>query len=227
MKTTLGTLLHIGFDHLHTKAARLVYRFAFSKSDRRAIGMLSVLILLTLFLRAYGLVKPIRTWRMAPSPNIGLAMAQDSTRRKSNYVPPSHMVRKTFTVDLNLADTFDLQEIRGIGSVFSKRIVKHREALGGFLHIEQLREVWGIDSALLEKIRPHVYIKSPISHKLKVNEADIKTLKKHPYLDYYQAKEIYLHRMKYGAFKSVEAVREVNLMDSGTFSRIAPYLSVD
>ncbi len=146
---------------------------------------------------------------------------------RSRYTPPSYMVKREFTVDLNKADTFDLQELRGIGSVYSKRIIAYREKLGGFAHPEQLREVWGIDSVLYQRIAPSVYVKDPKLRKLKVNQADLYTLKKHPYLDYYQAKEIYLHRLKYGPFSTIEQIRNVNLMDSGTFSRLYPYLSVE
>ena len=146
---------------------------------------------------------------------------------RSPYTPPSYMVKRKFTVDLNKADTFDLQELRGIGSVYSKRIIAYREKLGGFVHPEQLREVWGIDSLLYQRIAPSVYVKDPKLRKLKVNQADLYTLKKHPYLDYYQAKEIYLHRLKYGPFSDKEQIRHVNLMDSGTFARLYPYLSIE
>ena len=33
--------------------------------------------------------------------------------------------------------------------------------------------------------------------------------------------------MKKGDFRSVEEVRDVNLMDAETFARVAPYLCVD
>lgn len=145
----------------------------------------------------------------------------------SRYTPPSYMVKRKFRVDLNKADTLDLQELRGIGSVYSKRIIAYREKLGGFVHPRQLREVWGIDSLLYQRIAPSVYVENPQLRKLKVNQADLYTLKSHPYLDYYQAKEIYLHRLKYGPFSDIEQIRQVNLMDSGTFSRLYPYLSIE
>lgn len=154
---------------------------------------------------------------------------QDSStyRYASRYTPPAYMVKRKFRVDLNKADTLDLQELRGIGSVYSKRIIAYREKLGGFVHPRQLREVWGIDSLLYQRIAPSVYVKNPQLRKLKVNQADLYTLKSHPYLDYYQAKEIYLHRLKYGPFSDIEQIRQVNLMDSGTFSRLYPYLSIE
>lgn len=239
MKTNLKNLLVVILERLHTQAARVSYRFAFSKSDRRAIGILSGLIALTLFLRAHVPGKPAREWAtsveetafLRPSALSGITdrpcEGQDGKRQKSSYVPPHYMVKRKFTVDLNMADTFDLQEIRGIGPAFARRIVNYREMLGGFIRLGQLREVWGIDSSLSESIKAHVYIKKTELRQIDINEADIKTLKKHPYLDYYQAKEIYLHRQRHGRFTEVDDVRCVNLIDSGTFARIAPYLSVE
>lgn len=241
-------ILRMELDRLHTKTARFLYRFAFTKRDRRAIGILSGMIFLTLLLRAYGLVRPAKEWHTdifqtasglakgkghEHPPEIqhggkgsGKPAETDSTKARRPYKPPEYMVRKKFTVNLNQADTFDLQEIRGIGPAFAKRIVRYRQNLGGFIKLEQLHEVWGVDSVLLENIRPHVFLTIDSITKINVNEADIKSLKRHPYLDYYQAKEIYLHRQKYGNFATVEELRTVNLIDSGTFARIAPYLRV-
>lgn len=224
----------------YTRLLRFFHAFAFTKSDRRAIGCLSALIALTVFLRAYGLVKPAMEWAVTapmqaePKPwqktqppkaeNLGDTSPGNPRR---TYTPPAYMVKKKALFDLNTADTFDLQEIRGIGTVYARRIVNYRNKLGGFVDVGQLREVWGIDSLLLEKISPSVYVRQGIFRKIPLNSADIRLLKQHPYLDYYQAKEIYLHRQKYGAFTSLLQVREVNLMDSGTFERILPYLSLE
>lgn len=233
-------------NRLQTSLSRTLYLFAFTKNDRRAIGLLSGLIALSLFLRAYGLVKPIKEWTMIQPPaafrtqptqtaimenNTGSkspkSKVKDSLPGKNNYTPPSYMIKKKFSVDLNQADTFDLQEIYGIGPTFAKRIVKYRNNLGGYISLRQLHEVWGIDSSLFRKIIPYLYIQDTGIRKININQADIRTLKQHPYLDYYQAKEIYLHRQKYGNFKRVAELKNVNLIDSGTYSRVSPYLSID
>ena len=44
-------------------------------------------------------------------------------------------------VELNSADTLELDKIRGIGPAFARRIVKYRERIGGFYKKEQLMEV--------------------------------------------------------------------------------------
>lgn len=232
-------------ERCRTAARRTACLFAFTKGDRRAMILLLVLLAGMVVLRASAVMKPARMWLASPqeasmvqeiqssgkvqnTKNISNAgNMRDTSSRSARYTPPAYMQKRKFSVDLNVADTFDLQEIRGIGPVYARRIVAHREKLGGFVQVEQLREVWGIDSLTYARMLPSVYIASPVLRKINLNQADIKTLRNHPYLDYYQAKEIYLHRMRHGDFRSVDEVRDVNLMDAGTFARVAPYLCVE
>ncbi|MDR2556733.1 MAG: ComEA family DNA-binding protein [Bacteroidales bacterium] len=145
----------------------------------------------------------------------------------SNYTPPAYMQKKQFVATLNSADTNDLKELRGIGSGFARRIVAYREKLGGFVRKEQLKEVWGIDSALYSKIAQQVTIDASKIRKININTATIDILKKHPYLDYYLAKEIVKYREKHGTFTTIDDLQKVNLIDSGTYNRIKPYLTVE
>ena len=49
---------------------------------------------------------------------------------------------------LNSIDSVGLEELPGFGPVLSGRTVKFRQALKGFVVIDQLKEVYGIDSLL-------------------------------------------------------------------------------
>ena len=49
-------------------------------------------------------------------------------------------------IDLNLASEGQLQGVSGVGVALSKRIVAHREKLGGFSNDIQLQGVWGLRS---------------------------------------------------------------------------------
>lgn len=139
--------------------------------------------------------------------------------------------KKAFTVDLNLGDTLDFQQLRGIGPAYARRIVAYRERLGGFVDKRQLMEVWGMDSALYDRIAPSVELSSAPGQTVRptrplyINRMGVQELKQHPYLDYYQAKEIVRYRERYGAFKTAADLRKVNLMDAETYRRIAPYVS--
>jgi DNA uptake protein ComE-like DNA-binding protein len=50
------------------------------------------------------------------------------------------------------------KSLPAIGEVFSKRICKYRNILGGFNSISQLMEVYGMDSIRFESIRPFLEI---------------------------------------------------------------------
>jgi len=51
-------------------------------------------------------------------------------------------------VDINTATANELKQLKGIGPVLSERIVKFRNAMGGFENIEQLNDVYGIEDSL-------------------------------------------------------------------------------
>lgn len=59
-------------------------------------------------------------------------------------------------VSLNQATASDLEGLPGVGPVLAGRIVDWREAHGPFRSIDELDEVSGIGSALLEQLRPLV-----------------------------------------------------------------------
>lgn len=166
----------------------------------------------------------------------GLAASPDTAVRPSPRAASpspygSPYRKKTFTVDLNLGDTLDFQQLRGIGPAYARRIVAYRERLGGFVDKRQLMEVWGVDSALYDRIAPSLELTSAPGQAVRparplyINRMDVQELKQHPYLDYYQAKEIVRYRERYGAFKTASDLRKVNLMDAETYRRIAPYVS--
>ena len=134
--------------------------------------------------------------------------------------------KKKFEIELNTADTLDLQQVYGIGPVFSKRILKYRALLGGYYAKEQLMEVYGFSTELYEKLTPYIVVDTSKVSKIDINTADIYELKKHPYLDYYQAKAIVQYRLSNGAFSTINDILHVPIIDVATFEKIKPYLSV-
>jgi DNA uptake protein ComE-like DNA-binding protein len=90
-------------------------------------------------------------------------------------------------VELNSADTTILKKVPGIGSVFSNRIVKYRDLLGGFHSVSQLSEVYGIDSERYETLQNWFVIDDSFITPLNVNYIPVDSLVKHPYINYRQA----------------------------------------
>ena len=70
----------------------------------------------------------------------------------------SQIVR-TEMVDLNQADAFTLQKaLNGIGKAKADAIVAYREAHGPFQSVDELLEIKGIGSALLERNRERLKV---------------------------------------------------------------------
>ncbi|MFZ4399011.1 MAG: helix-hairpin-helix domain-containing protein [Bacteroidales bacterium] len=132
-----------------------------------------------------------------------------------------------FIVEINTADTNDLQEVKGIGASFARRIANYRDKLGGFMKKEQLLEVFGMDSTRYEQIKASFTVNTSIIQKININKASIQDLKKHPYFDYYLAKSIVIYRSKNGDYQSVSDIKKANLIYDDFYDRVSPYLTVN
>jgi len=133
--------------------------------------------------------------------------------------------RPNLIVELNTADTTELQKIRGIGPAFSRRIIAYRELLGGYSSVGQLMEVFGMDSTRFNQISPYFSVDSPITRKININDADFTTLVRHPYIDRNQANSIIRIREQHGPYLSVEDIMRSDLINSDLFYRISPYIT--
>ena len=71
----------------------------------------------------------------------------------------------------------------------------------------------------------HLTVNSALVTRLDLNTATIDQLKRHPYLDYYQAKAIVRMREEKGAFNQVSDILNIPIIDTETFKHIEPYLT--
>lgn len=126
--------------------------------------------------------------------------------------------------DLNLADTAQLQIVKGIGPVLSTRIVKYRESLGGFHSMEQLKEVYGIKPEVYERMMTHFDLLTAAINKVNINQDSIKLLANHPYLSYKTSRTIVKYRTQHGNYQSVEELKNIYTLSDSLYQKIAPYL---
>jgi competence protein ComEA len=129
-------------------------------------------------------------------------------------------------VDLNLADSLDLQQLSGIGPSFASRIIKYRDLLGGYCRKEQLLEVFGMDSLRYEGIVGHVVASDEHVKKININTATLKELMAHPYIEFYLAKSIVSHRNTIKKYNTLEELMDARLIYEDLFYKIAPYLTL-
>ncbi len=135
--------------------------------------------------------------------------------------------KKPLIVDINTADSLELLEIRGIGPVFSSRILSYRELLGGYASIEQLLDVYGMDEERFETIKKYVTIKDTIINKININEAGFSDILRHPYFDRNIANNIIQMRRHHGKFQKIEDIKKSHLIDDDLFTLITPYIKVE
>lgn len=129
-------------------------------------------------------------------------------------------------LDINNASAPEWQQLKGIGDVFSQRIVSYRTRLGGFYKIEQIKEVYGISDTLFLTIRKQLRIKETQPRQLKINHAELEELQGHPYITKTLAKQIIGYREKVKPFESVEEVKKLYAMNDSLYNKLFPYLTI-
>ena len=157
--------------------------------------------------------------------------AEKSTTPETEVIRPARSAKPEtpsppLLVNISRADSMELQQIRGIGPAFSRRIISYRELLGGFIDTAQLLEVFGLDSTRYESIREFVIVDSIPVRKININQAEFPDLVRHPYIDRQMAGAILNMRRQHGPFASTTDLKRSYLVDEALFQRISPYLCV-
>ena len=133
------------------------------------------------------------------------------------------------TIDLNLTDSIELCQIKGIYPKLAKRIINYRNKLGGFVSKEQLKEVWGIKPKQIKSILAIANLETKNIKKLPINKLNVDGLRRHPYINFYQAKAIYEYRRNEGNIKSSTELSEIDpkYIDAEFIQKIIVYLDFE
>ena len=126
--------------------------------------------------------------------------------------------------DLNTSTAADLTQVRGIGAVLSERIIKYRTRLQGFDELNQLYEVYGLDSLVVENVKRQFKIKTkPKRTKIPLAVVSLEALLKIPYLSKSEAKKIIGLRTR-NQNLTLKNLRSEPGFDSLKIERLALYL---
>lgn len=140
-------------------------------------------------------------------------------RRTSTHRKPVSIAK----IDINTADSLTLIQIRGIGPVFARRILRYRDLIGGFHSPMQLLEIYGMDSARYNLIHERFHFDRSALKTLDINNAEISDLTAHPYIDFYLAKSIIDQRVKNGKYISNDELYGIPLMHDVLYQKLIPY----
>ena len=147
---------------------------------------------------------------------------QATIRSKNKYK------KSISTTDINKATAEDFKTITGIGSAFSDRIIKYRTKLQGFSFNSQLKEVWGLDAEVAEKVLSTFKVEeSPFIQKININTVTFKELLKNPYIDYDLCKKIFEYRDEVAELQNILELKNIKDFPVEVYDRIVLYLMAE
>ena len=123
-------------------------------------------------------------------------------------------------IEVNNADTTELMKIPGIGSYYSRQIIRYRDQLGGFVNKEQLLEIEDMPEDAIK----YIAIDEKSIRKLRINQLTLSQLKRHPYINYYMARAITDYRRLHGKIRSMSELKLMKEFSSYDIERISPYI---
>ena len=148
--------------------------------------------------------------------------AVSGQRDTSHSYTPLYPVKlkDTERVVLNTADTTQLKRVPGIGSYFARRIMRYGQQLGGYVSVDQLDEIEDFP----EDAKKYFVIEQPVVRKVNVNQLTVQQLRRHPYINYFQAKEIVNYRRTKGPLYSLDELRLSRDFPPEAIRRLEPYV---
>ena len=204
----------------------------YSLSDWKNLGLSEKQSLVVLKFTSSGIYSEQDLKRIFVIPDILFELIRDSViyperfQNSPNQESLKKQAKQITLINLNTADTTEFMKIYGVGVFYAKQIISYREKLGGFFKKEQLLEVWKMTPETYEKIKDHVFINEMDVELIDINTVTIEELKLHPYLTWNQANSIVKMRVQRNGFKNIEEIKESVLIDSETYEKLFPYLSL-
>jgi DNA uptake protein ComE-like DNA-binding protein len=129
-------------------------------------------------------------------------------------------INETSHVVLNTADTTELMTIPGIGPYFAKKIVQYGQRLGGYVSVDQLDEIEDFPT----ESKRFLVVEGATPKKLNVNKLTLNELKRHPYISFYQARDITDYRRLHGPLRSLNDLRLSRDFPPEAITRLLPYV---
>ncbi len=143
------------------------------------------------------------------------------TARRDSFVPRYPVkIKETEHIVLNTADTTALRKVPGIGPYFARQIIRYGERLGGYVSVDQLDEIEDFP----QESKRFFVIENSSPRKLNINQLSLYELKRHPYINFYQARAITDYRRLHGPIQSLDDLRLLKDFPPEAIQRLLPYV---
>ena len=152
-----------------------------------------------------------------PAATLSEAQPLPQPRRDSLRYPVK--LQSTETIGLNTADTALLRRVPGIGPYYAAEIVRYGKRLGGYASIDQLDEI----DSFPQEAKQYLVIDGNVK-KLAVNRLSLQELRRHPYINFYQAKAIVDYRRLHGPIRSLSDLGLSRDFPADAIRRLEPYM---
>lgn len=146
--------------------------------------------------------------------------ATSAQAKETNATPHRDKFDTHTLVDLNTADTTLLQRIPGIGPYYASQIVRMRERLGGYIDVEQLREIRNFPDESIDWFQ----VSNPKQIRRVSLSDDIPSLGRHPYIGYSRARALHQYQHLYGTIKDSTTLAATRIFSHAELQQLLPYI---
>ncbi len=155
----------------------------------------------------------------------------EPSNRRNNFINERFDQNKSrenrwrkLNLPINEVDTTTLSLIRGVGAYSARKILKYRDALGGFVDTSQVRETYNLKSEICDSVLLHTCCFGENIRRININNATDSLMGKHPYIGWKKAKIIHAYLQKHGALKSCDDLLKMRIWSEEEISQLCDYL---
>jgi DNA uptake protein ComE-like DNA-binding protein len=220
-----------------------------------AFHLASIIIVILLSLLAWGVesmrtpsskaaitdfLEVLNTWPIYEKDHLAQVRPLTEPKPKAPHSKPSSTFKRSnnsnkyytqvinpepFSLDLNILDSSSFEMLPVFGPVLSGRTVRYRQILGGFVNVNQLQEVYGIDEDSFNKVAGWFIVDPKNVVKICVDTASWSQMRSHPYFGVDGARMIERYR-RHHEIKSIDDLKLMPLMNDSIWNVWSPYIKV-
>ena len=127
-------------------------------------------------------------------------------------------------IEINGASIYELMLVKGIGEFYANKIVEYRDKMGGYYHIDQLKNVISRKESF-DKIAPFLKIDKSLIRKRNANLVSKDSLAFIPQVGYRKAEIALRYKANHYPLKSMEDFRKMKIFSEEDIAIMSLYLS--